>query len=917
MRIRLSAVFALLVSPIASVSAVLPPPETHYFIRFAETELGRVPSGWSDVIDRLPNPSWAVDGQGFLRPMAKGYSGVVACERVLDERQVGAHDVTTELTFKKSIDETVSIGLLAGLLDERNYHALRFSGMDRLELLKVEDGVVRSLTSHVSLNRYLQETTVWRLRLSVVDGLLTGRLLDAQGREQARVDARAEKPLRGRFGIGATTYAAAESFTLTTSGRLVPQRGRTGGSSVEGSEPAVEMVSYRVLRPRFAVDELNTDFAALASRYDVVVAGGGTGGWAAAVQAARTGASVLLVEESDWLGGQMSAAGVTSMDEAGVWFQYPVRERGLYREFHESITNYYYTLNKDPYRAYYAWPAQTEGGYEPKVTRALQYAFIADTRSRATQSGRTPVLDVVTGTSVEAVTKEGRRVTGVTLRKISEGEVQTRHVASHVLVDATEYGDLLPKAGVAYRVGLSKSAQLKRADPLQDHTWLAIIREYPDGVPEHLQIKEPPPRYERLAKAFGHQLDGVEAWGVGAKGLTGPRHWRVFMAWRGMADTESPLTGVASERRHTQAGMNSGGQDYPTTVATVEDESQRFADEREGIYRTLSVLYYFQQVLGLPWSVAEDEGYDTAYNRQKMRQRGIRGDLLPLAVRMPQWPYVREARRMVGYYTLKAGDMGRFERARLFPTSLAMGDYYIDLHRTEEQVETDLDGGTDYDRGEGPYQVPFEAFIPVEVDGFVPAEKNIAQSRLVNGATRLQPSTMLIGQAAGALAGMAALERVQPRQLNPLHVQRSLLESGSTLIPRYYTDVRWGTPLWRATQLLSLHGILDRPGPIVRKDFGPLREQYSWGKDEPVTAHDFNDALSRLTALVPEAKAPRALADAPTVSGQEAQRQLAAAKPAWAGRLADAGGSPLTRESVALILAELLVAEGVPSLTHD
>ncbi len=876
-----------------------------------------MPAGWRDLIDRLPNPSWAVDGKGFLGPMAKGYSGVIACERPLVTPAADATGpIVVELAFKKAIDDAVSVSLLADLVDEKNHYALRFSGVDRLELLKIERGVARVVTSHVSLNRYINETTVWRLTLTVADGLLTGRLLDAKGREQARVDARAETPLHGRFGIGATTYAAVESFALNSPAKLASSAdGRDAAAARQ--ESVAPAIDYRVLRPRFDVEQLNTDFAALAERYDVIVAGGGTGGWAAAVQAARTGASVLLVEESDWLGGQMSAAGVTSMDEAGVWFQYPVRERGLYREFHESATNYYYTLNKDPYRAYYAWPAQTEGGYEPKVARALQYAFVADTRSRPTQSGRSAVLDVVTGTSIVAVKKEARRVTGVTLRKAVDGVAQTREVRSHVLVDATEYGDLLPKAGVAYRVGLSKSPKLNGADPLQDHTWLAIIREYPEGVPEHLQIKQPPPRYERLAKAFGHQLDGVEAWGVGAKGLTGARHWRVFMAWRGMADTESPMTGLASERRHTQAGMNSGGQDYPTTVATVEDEAQRFADEREGIYRTLSVLYYFQQVLGLPWSVAEDEGYDTPYNREKMRQRGVREDLLPLAVRMPQWPYVREARRMIGYYTLKAADMGRFERARLFPTSLAMGDYYIDLHRTEEQVEKDLDGGTDYDRGEGPYQVPFEAFIPLEVDGFVPAEKNIAQSRLVNGATRLQPSTMLIGQAAGALAGMAALEGVQPRDLNPLHVQQSLLKSGSTLIPRYYTDVRWGTPLWRATQLLSLHGMLDRPGPIVRKDFGPLREQYTWGKDEPVTAGEFNRAIARLVALVPGAKTPSALPEAPTISRKDAQRHLAAVKPTWAGRLEGLDSSPLTREQTALALAELLVTEGMPPLTRD
>ena len=58
-----------------------------------------------------------------------------------------------------------------------------------------------------------------------------------------------------------------------------------------------------------------TSFDQLRERYDVVIAGAGMGGVGAAVQAARLGASVLLLEETDWIGGQAMAAGVTSMDE--------------------------------------------------------------------------------------------------------------------------------------------------------------------------------------------------------------------------------------------------------------------------------------------------------------------------------------------------------------------------------------------------------------------------------------------------------------------------------------------------------------------------------------------------------------------------------------------------------------------------
>ena len=48
--------------------------------------------------------------------------------------------------------------------------------------------------------------------------------------------------------------------------------------------------------------------------YDVVVVGGGAGGTSAGIQSARSGASVLIVEETPWLGGMLTSAGVSAFD---------------------------------------------------------------------------------------------------------------------------------------------------------------------------------------------------------------------------------------------------------------------------------------------------------------------------------------------------------------------------------------------------------------------------------------------------------------------------------------------------------------------------------------------------------------------------------------------------------------------------
>ena len=61
--------------------------------------------------------------------------------------------------------------------------------------------------------------------------------------------------------------------------------------------------------------------------YDIVIVGGGTSGTAAAIQAGRSGADVLLLQEQDWLGGMLTAAGVSATDgnhklPSGIWGEF-------------------------------------------------------------------------------------------------------------------------------------------------------------------------------------------------------------------------------------------------------------------------------------------------------------------------------------------------------------------------------------------------------------------------------------------------------------------------------------------------------------------------------------------------------------------------------------------------------------------
>jgi len=881
---------------------------------FAATAYGRLPSGWRDLFAIRPTPGWIVDGNNFLRATLKSRTGMIA-------RDGEVADGTITADFKKTEDAAVSFAVAGRIVDRDNFYLARVTGNDRLEILKVKAGQEEPLnfvkpvtdvgtrqTGLITLKRY-REGERWRLSLGMQKDVLSARVFDAEGVEMARIDAVDAEFPRGRTGLRATRFAAAASFRVDALGPN-GEANVAAAKSKPTTSPAAEekVIDYAIVKPHWKTDELNTPRDKVGDSYDVVIAGAGTGGWSAALQAARLGTRVLLLEETDWIGGQMCAAAVASMDEDSVHMKFPVRERGVYREFHESMVAYYSTLDKDPFMAYYSYPQQIEGGYEPKAARAVLYALIKHARDKGA------TLDVSLRTRVAAVKKDGDTVTGATIEFTDDSGATTRKdVASKILIDATEYGDVLPLTGTRYRAGNATSESPNPAAPVQDHTWTCVLREYPNGVPEHLKIKEPPPGYEQFgAKRWrNYRHNGFMIWGAAGKGIKGNRSWRVYFAWRGMADTESPLLGERSVERHTQCGFN-GGNDYPVTAATLDDPATRAKDEREGIYRTLQALYYFQNELGVNWSLAEDEGFDTPYNRQKMKRLDLRPDLEKLAVHLPQMPYVRESRRMFGVRTLVANDLQRYENAKLFPTSVAMGDYFMDLDHggTGTAIETDLDDHNS-PKGGGPFQVPFEVFLPEKLDGFVPAEKNFAQSRIANGATRLQPITMLTGQAAGTIAALAVKQQKQPRQLDPRQVQAALLDSGCTLIQRWHADVPWGTPTWRATQLLSLYQVMDRPGPITR-DREPLGAANPWGVDQPLSAEELRAALSRLAELrgvsASSPSSPPPASDRITMS--MVQDALRAIDANWSRAAADvkvADPNRVTAGDLALIAARILV----------
>ncbi len=546
---------------------------------------------------------------------------------------------------------------------------------------------------------------------------------------------------------------------------------------------------------------LSNSEQAVAVSYDIIIAGGGMGGSAAAIQASRMGARVLIIEPTELLGGQATAAGVSTMDDMSR------QDSGLYREFINKVKDYYAKMRKS-----IATPYWKEHGraFEPLVGHKI----LAEMAQSTDILYHAEVVDVKTLNSSKIITVKTSR------------DIKT--FTCKILIDATEYGDIIPLAGAKYRSGNSVSPEIDLDRMIQDITWTAIIRKYPNGVPVHLKPKNPLPDYERARKNYRAYVtaDGFDF--RNKYPVKMPVNFISHNAYRAVPDSFTPgsYTGNRKDwRLISKAGVN-WGNDYPgqykwddrsgMPVLYLESKDFRANANKEALIKTLHFIYYAQNELKENWSVDENE-----YNFLPDEAKDFPEEWQEIARHMPPIPYVRECRRIIGTYTLNSraiheNSMSYREgrKNQEFPDAIAIGGYILDLHGGDDDDDIEASLGENQaairrDEPAGAFQVPMRILIPSSVDNFIAAEKNLSMSRLASGALRLQPICMMTGQAAGALAAISVRENLQPRDVPSVKVQKVLLDSGVNLSLATYSDVDEKNKHFGSVQLATLHNLIE------------------------------------------------------------------------------------------------------------
>ncbi|HVT13750.1 MAG TPA: FAD-dependent oxidoreductase [Fimbriimonadaceae bacterium] len=511
------------------------------------------------------------------------------------------------------------------------------------------------------------------------------------------------------------------------------------------------------------------------SSCDILIVGGGVGGVAAALAACSLGHRVVLTEETDWIGGQLTAQAVPPDEHP--W----IEEFGCtarYRDYRNGVRQYY----RDHTPLHPQAPDFNPGGgwvsrlcHEPRIGWQVLNEMIEP----AVAAG---YLEVRLGIEPVHGLVDGDEVMGVAF---SNGDTM---YARYVL-DATELGDLLPLCGAEYVTGAESKSETGEpnavegpAQPgnVQGLTWVMALAH---DAGSH-RVIDKPPHYEKW-RAYRPEFwpgpllgfDILDPHTGNPKKLPlFSDDWYNLFLYRQIVD---PAKFEADFAPHPVTIVNWPQNDY--FLGNLIDEPVSTVRERLEESRELSrsLLYWLQ---------TEAPRHDGGVGYPGLY---LRPDITGTPDGFAMAPYIREARRIKARFTVTEQMVAAYtnpglDRAPAFSDSVGIGAYRIDLHPSTSGANT-------IDTSTLPFQIPLGALIPVRMKNLIPACKNIGTTHITNGCYRLHPVEWNIGEAAGLLASycLATGKSMDEVHTHPAEYQRLLQDQGIEL-------------RWPATQLRAL-----------------------------------------------------------------------------------------------------------------
>ncbi|MBL9091957.1 MAG: FAD-dependent oxidoreductase [Planctomycetaceae bacterium] len=530
---------------------------------------------------------------------------------------------------------------------------------------------------------------------------------------------------------------------------------------------------------------------------DVLVFGGTSGGVAAAVQAARMGKSVALLEPGRHLGG-MTSGGLSAVDIGD-----PRSVGGIARE--------YFTRLVKRYGKELAWekPFVPKGG-GPATGGA--YSIEPHTAEEVfVEMARAAKVQVFYDARLAAVAKVGARITEI---KTEDG----RTFRAKMFVDTTYEGDLMAKAGVSYTVEREGNAKYgeryngvyfdPKYEPRLNHLKPGASGRVPGGqgvwdrdLPLDPYVKPGDPRSGLLPLVtatkvgnVGDPAPGVQAYcyrlclttsadrlpiappedydprtyELVARFIAGCREIGDDMDLRWFSKHDA-LPNDKWDFNTATFGGNLPGANWEWPEATYARRAE-LAKQHENYHRGL--LHFLATDERVPSRVRDD-----------MRRFGLPRDEFQDTGGWPHQLYIREARRMVSDLVLT--EHHTFGR-RVAPKSVGLGSYGTDTHEIQRIVvngivtrEGKTAGGRD---GAAPYQIGYEAIVPkaAECENLF-CTFALSASHTAFSSIRMEPVLMITSQSAATAAAIAVDDDVAVQQVDYDKLRARLERDGQVI----------------------------------------------------------------------------------------------------------------------------------------
>lgn len=524
---------------------------------------------------------------------------------------------------------------------------------------------------------------------------------------------------------------------------------------------------------------------------DAVVIGGGMGGCASALALCRNGLKVIMTEETDWIGGQVSQQGVPPDEHS--WIE-THGAPASYRDYRNRVRDYYkrnYPLTRIARNRTNLNPGDGSVSricHEPRVAVAVLYEmlqpYIAAGQLQIILNYK-PVKGDVSGDEVKAITVAHR----YTNNKII--------LTAPYFVDATETGELLPLTKTEYVKGTESRLQTKelhapeKGNPDNHQAFtLCFAMDYQEGKDF---VEDKPEQYDywsqyipSLTPAWSGKLLDLsysdpktlqpKKLGFDPRGLSTGKALNLWL-YRRIVHRNNFKRGTIS---NDVTLVNWPQNDY--MMGNLIDVSEKEFNETIAGARqlNLSLLYWLQTEAPRP-----DGG-------QGWRGLRLRKDIMGTEDGMAMYPYVRESRRIKAEFTVLEEHVGAENRKMVageiegiksasFYDSVGTGYYHIDLHPSNM-------GDNYIDFPSLPFQIPLGSLLPQRVNNLFPACKNIGTTHITNGCYRLHPVEWSIGEAVGMLITYASRKKVVARAVR---ADNNLLEDFQKTIRSQGLETHW------------------------------------------------------------------------------------------------------------------------------